>query len=195
MTSTAAPSKAVLRTQALARRRALPPQARDDLTRRLTQEGLRLASHWAPSAISAFYPVRGEPDTLMLFAALVQAGFATALPAVVGRDTHLEFRRWRPGDQAELGPMGIPEPLATAGTVEPDMLFVPLACFDRRGHRIGYGAGFFDRSLERLRAVKRIRAIGVAYGVCEVAAVPYEPHDQLLDAVVTEQETFFTGER
>ena len=66
---------------------------------------------------------------------------------------------------------------------------MPLACFDRRGARIGYGAGFYDRSLARLRAIKAIHAIGVAYGVCEVAAVPYEAHDQSLDAVVTEQET------
>ena len=72
---------------------------------------------------------------------------------------------------------------------------MPLACFDRRGHRIGYGAGYYDRSLERLRAMKRVHAVGVAYGVCEVAAVPYEAHDQSLDAIVTEQETIFVGDR
>ncbi len=91
--------------------------------------------------------------------------------------------------------MGIPEPLETAPAVDPDLLFVPLACFDRRGHRIGYGAGYYDRSLERLRAAKTVHAVGVAYGVCEVAAVPYEAHDQRLDAIVTEQETIFAGER
>ena len=66
------------------------------------------------------------------------------------------------------------EPLETAPAVDPDLLFVPLACFDRRGHRIGYGAGFYDRSLARLRAIKPVHAIGVAYGICEVAAVPDE---------------------
>ena len=91
--------------------------------------------------------------------------------------------------------MGIPEPLESARAVEPDLLFVPLACFDRRGHRIGYGAGYYDRSLELLRAIKRIHAVGVAYGVCEVAAVPYEAHDQSLDVVVTEHETIFVRER
>ncbi len=74
-------------------------------------------------------------------------------------------------------------------------MFVPLACFDRLGHRIGYGAGYYDRSLALLRSTKRIHAVGVAYGVCEVATVPYEAHDQRLDVVVTERETIFVSER
>ena len=85
--------------------------------------------------------------------------------------------------------MSIREPLEEAPVVDPDLLFVPLACFDRRGHRIGYGAGFYDLTLARLRATKPVCAAGVAYGVCEIAAVPYESHDQTLDAVVTERET------
>ena len=85
--------------------------------------------------------------------------------------------------------MSIREPLEEAPVVDPDLLFVPLACFDRRGHRIGYGAGYYDLTLARLRALKRVYAAGAAYGVGEVAAVPYETHDQLLDAVVTERET------
>ena len=85
--------------------------------------------------------------------------------------------------------MSIREPLEDAHVVEPDLLFVPLACFDRRGHRIGYGAGYYDLTLARLRSTKPIHAAGVAHGVCEVAAVPYEGHDQTLDAVVTERET------
>jgi 5-formyltetrahydrofolate cyclo-ligase len=85
--------------------------------------------------------------------------------------------------------MSIREPSDEAPVAEPDLLFVPLACFDRRGHRIGYGAGFYDRTLANLRATKPVHAIGVAYGICEVAAVPYESHDQTLDAIVTERET------
>ena len=91
--------------------------------------------------------------------------------------------------------MSIREPLEEAPVVDPDLLFVPLACFDRRGHRIGYGAGFYDRTLARLRAMKSIHAAGVAYGVCEIASVPYETHDQSLDAVVTEQETILFSEQ
>ena len=84
--------------------------------------------------------------------------------------------------------MGLREPLADAEIVEPDLLFVPLACFDRRGHRIGYGAGHYDRTLGGLRARGPIHAVGVAYSVCEVEAVPDEPHDQRLDFILTESE-------
>ena len=195
MIPTDADSKPLLRQKALARRKALPPEIRVRLTARLIQEGLRLARLWTPSVVSAFHPIREEPDALALLGALADDGFATALPVVVGRGAHLTFRLWCPGDPTALGGMGIPEPIGTALAVDPDLLFVPLACFDRRGHRIGYGAGYYDRSLERLRAAKKVHAVGVAYEVCEVAAVPYEAHDQRLDAIVTEQETIFAGER
>ena len=195
LTSENANSKAVLRREALARRRALPPEIRDRFTVRLIDEGLRLARLWTPSAVSAFHPIRDEPDALALLGALADKGFMTALPVVAGRGSHLIFRLWRPGDPTVTGAMGIAEPLDAAPPVEPDLLFVPLACFDRGGHRIGYGAGYYDRSIERLRAMKTVHAVGVAYGVCEVAAVPYEAHDQRLDAIVTEQETIFADER
>jgi 5-formyltetrahydrofolate cyclo-ligase len=139
--------------------------------------------------VSVFHPLRDEPDTLPLLTALAAEGFVTALPAVVGRGSPLTFRLWRPGEPTRPGAMSIREPLEEAPAVDPDLLFVPLACFDRLGNRIGYGAGFYDRTLARLRAMKPVHAAGVAYGVCEVAAVPYEAHDQTLDAVLTEQET------
>ena len=130
------------------------------------QEGLRLARLWRPRVVSAFHPLRDEPDTLELLQALAAEDFATALPVVVGRGSALTFRLWRPGDPTRTGSMSIAEPLETAPAVDPDLLFVPLACFDRRGHRIGYGAGYYDRSLARLRAMKAVHAVGVAYGVC-----------------------------
>jgi len=195
LTSTNADSKAALRRDALARREAIGPAARADFSRRLTQEGLRLAHLWRPETVSAFYPLPGEPDTLPLLTALASEGFATALPVVVRRGSPLVFRLWRPGDPTGAGPMLLREPLEEAPAVDPDLVFTPLACFDRRGHRIGYGAGFYDRTLARLRAMKPVHAVGVAYGVCEVAAAPYEAHDQNLDAVVTEQETLLFRER
>jgi len=181
--------KATLRREALARRGAVAPGAGVALSRRLADEGLRLARLWRPRAVSAFHTLGDEPDTLQLLSALAAEGFATALPVVVGRESPLTFRLWRPGDPTRLGAMSIAEPLEEAPAVDPDLLFVPLACFDRRGHRIGYGAGYYDLTLARLRAMKPVRAAGAAYGVCEIAAVPYESHDQTLDAVVTEQET------
>jgi len=183
--------KAVLRRDALARRGRIDPEARAAFGRRLVEEGLRLAGLWRARIVSAFHPLRDEPDTLILLDALAKEGFTTALPLVAGRGSSLIFRSWRPGEPTRAGSMSIREPLEDAPVVDPDLLFVPLACFDRRGHRLGYGAGYYDRTLARLRATKPIHAVGVAYGVCEVPAVPYEAHDQTLDAVVTEQETVF----
>jgi 5-formyltetrahydrofolate cyclo-ligase len=189
LTSTKADPKTALRRAALVRRGAIEPAARADFSRRLAEEGLRLARLWRPKIVSAFHPLGDEPDTLPLLTALAAEGFTTALPAVVGRGSPLTFRLWRPGDPTRAGAMSIREPLEGAPVVDPDLLFVPLACFDRRGNRIGYGAGYYDRSLAHLRAIKPVHTAGVAYGVCEVAAVPYEAHDQSLDAVVTDQET------
>jgi 5-formyltetrahydrofolate cyclo-ligase len=189
LTTTNADPKAILRRDALVRREAIESAVRAAFSRRLAEEGLRLARLWHPEIVSAFHPLRDEPDTLPLLTALAAQGFATALPVVVGRGSPLTFRLWRPGDPTRGGAMSIREPLEEAPAVDPDLLFVPLACFDRWGNRIGYGAGFYDRSLARLRAMKPIYAAGVAYGVCEVAAVPYETHDQILDAVLTDHET------
>jgi 5-formyltetrahydrofolate cyclo-ligase len=193
LTSNKADPKALLRSAALARRGQIEPAARVAFSCRLADEGLRLARVWGPRIVSVFYPLRDEPDTLLLLAALTAEGFATALPVVVGRGSALAFRLWRPGEPTRAGAMSIREPVEDAPIVEPDLLFVPLACFDRRGHRIGYGAGYYDRTLTNLRAMKPVHAIGVAYGICEVAAVPYEPHDQTLDALVTEQETILVS--
>jgi 5-formyltetrahydrofolate cyclo-ligase len=189
LTLNKADPKALLRRNALARRGKIEPAARAAFGRRLADEGLRLARFWRPRSVSVFYPLRDEPDTLLLLTALADAGFATALPVVVGRGSALAFRLWRPGEPTRAGAMSIREPVEDAPVVDPDLLFVPLACFDRRGHRIGYGAGYYDRTLTNLRAMKPVHAIGVGYGICEVAAVPYETHDQTLDALVTEQET------
>jgi 5-formyltetrahydrofolate cyclo-ligase len=189
VTSAHTDSKASLRRDALFRRGRIDPAARRAFSRRLADEGSRLARLWGPRIVSVFHPLRDEPDTLPLLTALAAEGFATALPVVVGQRSSLIFRIWAPGDPTRAGAMSIREPLEVAPVVDPDLLFVPLACFDRRGHRIGYGAGYYDLTLARLHSTKRVHAAGVGYGVGEVDAVPYETHDQSLDAVVTELET------
>jgi 5-formyltetrahydrofolate cyclo-ligase len=188
MAALPAEPKAILRRQALTRRRSLDGEMRALLTARLIEEGVACAHRWRPSVVSAFSPIRDEPDALALLGALGEAGFATALPVTVGAGAPLVFRLWRAGDPTKAGAMGIMEPRPEAPAVDPDLLFVPLAAFDRRGHRIGYGAGHYDRTLRRLRAARPIHAVGVAYSVCEVAAVPEEGHDEALDFILTERE-------
>ena len=179
--------KALLRREALSRRRALDPLMRGAFSARLVEEGLRLARLWRPRAVSAFHPIGDEPDALALLAALAEDGFATALP-VTARAAPLTFRSWRPGDPMRPGAMNIPEPPPEAVEIVPDLLFTPLSAFDRRGHRLGYGAGHYDRTLAELRARGPIRTVGVAYSVSEVDVVPDEPHDQRLDYILTERE-------
>jgi 5-formyltetrahydrofolate cyclo-ligase len=180
--------KAEMRRAALARRAALDAEARKTFSERLLREGLKLVALHRPAAVSAFHPIRDEPDTLALLAAVAAQGIATAIPVTGRRGEPLVFRRWRPGEPTVPGQMRIPEPPPDAPPLDPDLLFAPLAAFDRRGHRIGYGAGHYDLTLERLRALKAIVAVGVAYGVCEVEAVPFEPHDQPLDYILTDSE-------
>jgi 5-formyltetrahydrofolate cyclo-ligase len=184
--------KSELRRAALARRAALPAGSRAAFSARLKAQGLSLARRFGSRAVSAFYPVRDEPDTLGLLELLASAGVATALPVTVARGEPLVFRRWRPGEPTVPGQLRIPEPPAEAPALDPDLLFVPLSAFDRRGHRIGYGAGHYDRTLAALRALKPIVAVGVAYGVAEIAAAPDEPHDQRLDYVLTDSELIET---
>jgi 5-formyltetrahydrofolate cyclo-ligase len=176
--------KADLRAGALARRALLDEAVRRHAADRLAATVDALAV--PPGAIvSGFVPVRGEIDVMPLLAALSARGHPLALPVVLG-PTELVFRRWRPGDALQAaGGCRSPKP-AEAGLVDPDVLLVPLAAFDARGHRIGYGRGYYDRALARLDAAGRRRAIGVAFSVQEVPAVPDEPHDRRLDALLTE---------
>jgi 5-formyltetrahydrofolate cyclo-ligase len=188
LTTASATAKADLRRAALMRRKALSADARAAFAVRLAREGLGLAESLKARRVSAFYPIGDEPDTLPLLAALAERGFPTMLPITVSRSAPLDFRLWRPGYPTKLGAMNIPEPLSTAERGAPDLLFTPLACFDRQGWRIGYGGGHYDRTLRTLRAEGRTVAVGVAYKNAQCPALPHDPHDEPLDFVLTEDE-------
>jgi 5-formyltetrahydrofolate cyclo-ligase len=98
------------------------------------------------------------------------------------------MRAWKFGDPFKAGQWGIREPVPEAREVAPDILIVPLACFDRDGHRIGYGAGYYDMTISALRAKKKVVAIGVAFAVQEIPKVPATERDARLDLVLTERE-------
>jgi len=141
----------------------------------------------APGQIVAGYsPIRSEFDPGPLMHALARHGVHLALPVVIARDQPLLFRSWSAGEPLARGQLGILEPPAEAPVVVPDILLVPLAAFDRLGHRIGYGAGHYDRTLAQLREWKAITAIGVAFAAQQVEAVPALLHDVALDYVLTE---------
>ena len=152
----------------------------------LARTGIDFAGPVPGRTVSAFIPFGDEIDTRPLLAKLAAEGFTTCVPVVVKPATPLEFRAWVPGEETVPGRWNIPVPPETAKVVEPDVLLVPLLAFDRQGYRLGYGGGFFDRTIERLRGLKPVVAIGVAYSAQRVDEVIRGEHDQKLDWILTE---------
>jgi 5-formyltetrahydrofolate cyclo-ligase len=180
-------SKATLRREAMARRDALPADARQAAAEAIAARKFPLAV--APGTIvSGFMPLKSEINPLPLLRKLTDAGATLALPVVAGRGKPLVMRAWRPGEELAAGVWGIREPKPEAAEVEPDILLVPLLAFDRAGHRIGYGAGYYDLTIAQLRGRKAVAAIGLAFAAQEIAAVPATPRDARLDLVLTERE-------
>lgn len=178
--------KAALRKAALARRSALGEDARAAAAETVAALGGEIVAREKPACASLFWSVKGEIDIGPLARKLVAAGVKLCLPVIERKAAPLVFRAWRPGDALVDRPFGLKEPPEGVEEVEPDLLFVPLAAFDRAGGRVGYGGGFYDRTLEKLRAKKPALAIGLAFAVQEVEGVPVESHDERLDGVLTE---------
>ena len=190
MSVTPAPvSKSDLRAAGLAARDALSDVHRAAAAVAVAARGLPF--EFAPGAVvSGYSPIRSEIDPVPLMRALAAQGARLALPAVMARGKSLAFRIWSPDDRLMLGPLGIPEPSPAAAEVIPDIMLVPLAAFDRAGHRIGYGAGHYDFTLAHLRKTKAIAAIGLAFAAQQIELVPALQHDVALDYVLTETKVF-----
>jgi 5-formyltetrahydrofolate cyclo-ligase len=135
--------------------------------------------------VAAYLPIRDEIDPLPAMLALSGLGYLVAVPVIEAQGRPLVFRSWTPGVATVAGPFGVPVP-AAGETVEPEVLLVPMLAFDRRGHRLGYGGGFYDRTIAGLRARRELAAIGFAYADQEMPEVPDSQHDMRLDAIVTE---------
>jgi len=180
--------KANLRREASARRKqafAAHPQA-----------GLALMQHFKTSidvphgaVVSGFWPMGEEIDVKPLLAQLHASGHPIGLPVVVVKGEPLTFRRWHPGLDLVSGGFGTQVPPQGAPEVEPRVLIVPLLAFDAEGYRLGYGGGFYDRTLDKLRTGSAADplAVGVAFSAQHVARVPRDDYDQPLDWIVTEK--------
>ena len=179
-----ADAKAELRRAALAARDAMPMTARIEASLALAEHADRVAPEG--STVAAYWPIRSEIDPRPLLFALHEAGYGMALPVVL--PSGMVFRRLVRGAPLEPAGFGTHAPTAEAGEVVPDTILLPLAAFDRTGQRIGYGQGHYDRAIARLReGGHRPRLVGLAFAVQEVTRVPAEPHDEPLDAVLTER--------
>lgn len=177
--------KKAARDRALALRAAAHAAHGDGAGRRLAAQGLDFLSPSPRAVVSGFCAIRDEIDPGPLLDWLHREGFALALPVMQGRGKPLLMRSWAPGDEMGSVQWGIREPLPEKAEVWPDILLVPLLAFDRRGWRLGYGGGFYDRTIAKLSALKPITAVGIAYDELEVDAVPHESYDQRLDWVLT----------
>ncbi len=168
-----------LREQAKARRAALA-RACPDFASRIAALDLPIPEG---AAVSFYWPMGDEADPRRLASALAARGHRLALPVVARKRSPLHFREWREGDALIVHAFGMHEPAPEAPLVVPNVLLVPLLAFDARGHRLGYGGGFYDCTLS---ALDDKIAIGVAYAGQEVGELPALPHDHPLDMVATE---------
>ena len=180
-------TKAALRRESSANREKIPAEARAKASETIATRASALIVA-SDIVVSGFFPLKSEINPLPLMRKLAEAGARLALPVVAGRGKPLIMRAYAFGDALASGQWGIREPTPDAPEVAPDILLVPLLAFDRRGNRIGYGAGYYDMTIAALRAAKPIVAVGIAYAAQEVDMVPVTPRDACLDLVLTERE-------
>jgi 5-formyltetrahydrofolate cyclo-ligase len=179
-------AKSALRVRARAARAALEPARKVEAARAVADLGLTWLGPRPPQAtVSGFASLADEFQLWALLRRLDGEGVPLALPVLAGKGQPLLFRAWRPGDLTSAGVWGIAEPKPDKPLLVPDILLVPLLAFDHQGWRLGYGGGFYDRTLRRLRAHKPIVAIGIGFDEQCVDAVPHLDYDERLDWVLT----------
>ena len=190
MTTNLDDEKRRLRGAAKARRAAAAEASPDaaEAVSRMLRDRVPLP---AGTAVSAYWPMGSELDPRPLMTALGEAGHPIALPVVIEAERPLLFRAWSPGDALEPAAFNTQVPSADKPEVVPQVVLAPLLAFDRAGYRLGYGGGFYDRTLARLRQDGDVLAIGLAYAGQEVPAVPRDANDKRLDWIVTEAEAIY----
>ncbi len=176
--------KARLRAEALSLRKETWLKSGSAAARTIAEKGVPLVQSFGAATIGGYHAFREELDPLPLLTALHAQGFRIALPRT-GEGTTLSFRIWEPGGPLKRGKFGVQEPAESEPLIQPALLLVPLVAFDRKGNRLGYGAGYYDASLRDMRARQRVAAIGVAFDEQEFPDIPREPLDEPLDMILT----------
>jgi 5-formyltetrahydrofolate cyclo-ligase len=171
-------SQKAVRLQASARLGATAPQA-------IRGHGLAFTGVAPPAWVSAYHPIGDEIDPMPLLERLIGEGYGVCLPVMEGKGKPLVFRAWKPGDRLNEVTWGIREPLPEAPVIEPDIVLAALLAFDREGYRLGYGGGFYDRTIARLKTLKPAVVVGLGYDELEVDVVPRNDYDQRVDWILT----------
>jgi 5-formyltetrahydrofolate cyclo-ligase len=172
------------RARLIAERLAIPSRARRDFGERIARWLAEAIGDPAGLTVSTYAPFRGEPGLASLVASVIAGGGRHALPVVIERGQPLVFRLWAPGEPLERGVWNIPQPPAHAAAVLPDVVIAPVVGFDRQGFRLGYGGGFYDRTLAAMP--KRPRVFGIGYSQAALPTIYPQPHDVRMTSIVTE---------
>lgn len=171
------------RASLLERRVAAPRELRAAWSAAVATQVLDLLAAMPPGLLGFYLPFKGEFDARPLVRSVLARGWRAALPAVIDKKGPLEFRAWQPGAELVPGVYDIPVP-KTRDVVAPNVLLVPVVGFDREGYRLGYGGGYYDRTLDA--SDPRPQTIGVGFELSRLATIFPQPHDIPLDCVVTE---------
>ena len=183
-------AKRTLRAAMLAWRAGLGEEERRAASAGLLEQFRRERPFAAPAVVSGFWPMKEELDIRPLMIELFNEGCQLALPVVVGKRQPLVFRAWRPGDPLEQGVFNTLHPSPRREVLEPEALLVPLLACDREGWRLGYGGGFYDRTLGALRRRRKVTAVGVAFDDQFLPEeVPHGADDERLDWLLTDRRT------
>ena len=165
-------------------RLAVSANDRADMAARIRSHLMQAIASVEGSCVSVFWPIRGEPDLRPLVPHVIAMGGTCALPVVVERGQPLVFRAWAPGEPLQRGVWNIPVP-AAGREIEPDIVVAPTVAFDSACYRLGYGGGYFDRTLAAIR--KRPRVFGVGYSLAAVPTIHPQAHDIPMDSIVTHE--------
>lgn len=179
--------RGALRSRLIAAREALPAELRAQLSRQIERHLGALVDALAPAVLAFCWPFRGEFDARSLVAARLAGGLRACLPVVADNGLPLEFREWTPHSEMVEDRYGIHIP-AQGPALRPDAILMPLNAFDEEGYRLGYGGGYFDRSLAALSP--RPRAVGVGFELARVDSIRPQPYDLPMDFIVTEAGVF-----
>lgn len=171
-----------LRKKLLAARKAMAREEKAWRDKAIAKRLLAWLEANPADCVGVYWPTQGEPDLTGVYRVLAARGIKLALPVVIGRDAPLEFHAWRPGDELVADKHGVMAPVQRGAVVLPELLVVPCVGFDAHGYRLGYGGGYYDRTL----AVSQPpRTVGIAYAMCE-AVFSVAEHDVRLGVVLTE---------
>jgi 5-formyltetrahydrofolate cyclo-ligase len=175
------------RARLIERRMATPLAERRAWSAAIEQSLAQLLAERGPRTIGFYWPFKAEFDPRSIVRRLVEGGSQAALPVVLAPKTAMEFRLWQPDAAMAIGVYDIPYP-AERNVVVPDLVLAPLVGFDAAKYRLGYGGGYFDRTLAVLQP--RPFAIGIGFQFTRLATVHPQPHDLAMDAIVTEAGVF-----